>query len=285
MSEATPGYGYLVPIGGSEKKSRDPRILRRFIDLAGGAAARVVIIPTASKLETTGPRYARVFRELGAATATSLPFRSRADCRNEEWLAVLDEATGIFLTGGSQLRLSRTLGATPVARAVRRLYRSGVHVAGTSAGASYLSEHMIAFGEPGASPRTHMVALAPGIGLTRQFTIDQHFRERDRLGRLLTALAYNPYIIGMGLDENTAAFIAPDRTLEIVGSGSCTLLDGSDVDYASIGHQPGDPVCLLGVRLHILLQGSVFDIDNRRPAPPQEIEQRAEPRQRKVHEP
>ncbi len=269
-SSDAPPSGYLIPIGGAEKKSREPLILRRFVQLCGDDDARIVVVPTASKLRTTGPRYERVLTELGAGSTTSLPFRDRADCGREDWLRTIDEATGVFLTGGSQLRLSRTLGGTPAARALRRASRRGAHIAGTSAGASYLSEHMIAFGEAGASPRTHMVALAPGIGLTRDFTIDQHFRERDRLGRLLTALAYNPFIVGMGLDENTAAFIAPDRTVEIVGSGSCTLVDGSDLEYSSVGEQAGDPVCLLGVRLHILLQGGRYDIESRQAHRPPE---------------
>jgi cyanophycinase len=196
-----------------------------------------------------------------------VPFATRRDCHNEEWLDVLRDATGIFITGGSQLRLSRTIGGTPAAQALREAYNTGTHVAGTSAGASYMSEHMIAFGDAGASPVTHMVAMAPGIGLTSDFTIDQHFRERDRLGRLLTVLAYNPFILGMGLDEDTAAFIGPDDVLQIVGSGSCTLVDGSELEYASVGNQPGDPVSLLGVRLHILLPGSRYEVKNRRAIP------------------
>ena len=265
--ETSPARGFLMPIGGAERKRKSPTILRRFVDLCGGTDARIAIIPTASKLDTTGPGYEAVFARLGARSAQTVPFATRRDCHREDWLALLRESTGIFITGGSQLRLSRTIGGTPVASALRDLYRHGVHIAGTSAGASYMSEHMIAFGDAGASPVTHMVAMAPGIGLTSDFTIDQHFRERDRLGRLLTVLAYNPFIIGMGLDEDTAAVIGPDGVLEIVGSGSCTLVDGSELEYASIGHQPGDPVSLLGVKLHILLPGSRFEVATRQATP------------------
>jgi len=261
--DPSPTRGFLIPIGGAERKRRSPTILRKFVDICGGADASIAIIPTASKLDTTGPSYEAVFTRLGAGRARSVPFATRRDCHREDWLEMLQESTGIFITGGSQLRLSRTIGGTPVAHALRDLYRHGVHIAGTSAGASYMSEHMIAFGDAGASPVTHMVAMAPGIGLTSDFTIDQHFRERDRLGRLLTVLAYNPFIIGMGLDEDTAAFIGPHGILEVVGSGSCTLVDGSELEYASIGHQPGDPVSLLGVKLHILLPGSRFEVKTR----------------------
>lgn len=259
--------GYLVPIGGAVSKRENPVILRRFVDLCGGPDARIVVIPTASKRDTTGPGYEATLTRLGAGDVRSLPFATRSDCHRDDWLGALHDSTGVFITGGSQLRLSRTLGGTPVATALGDLYARGVHVAGTSAGASYLSEHMIAFGDTGASPVTHMVAMAPGLGLTRDFTIDQHFRQRDRLGRLLTVLAYNPSIVGMGLDEDTAAFIGPNDVLEVEGSGSCTLVDGTDLEYASVGHQPGDPVSLLGVKLHILLPGSRYEIKTRQASP------------------
>ena len=197
MSDTT--RGYLIPIGGAERKRRSPVILRRFVELSGGPDARIVIIPTASKLDTTGPSYETVFQRIGVASARSLPFASRRDCHRDDWLEALQDCTGVFMTGGSQLRLSRTLGGTPVAKALREGLENGMNIAGTSAGASYMSEHMIAFGDAGASPVTHMVAMAPGLGLTQDFTIDQHFRERDRLGRLLTVLAYN--LIGEGIQE------------------------------------------------------------------------------------
>lgn len=268
--------GYLIPIGGSERKRHDPEILRRFIDLAGGCDANIVIIPTASKLQNTGERYEKAFLSLGADTATSLRFQSRKDCHRERWLEILDDATGLFLTGGSQLRLSSTLGGTPVAKAIRRLHRTGVPIAGTSAGASYMAEHMIAFGESGSSPSTHKVALVPGIGLSRDFAIDQHFQERDRFGRLLTALAYNPQVMGLGLDEDTAAFIAPDRTLEVAGSGTCTIVDGSKLEHSALGHDVGDPVCLLGVRLHLLTAGCRYLINPRKALAPGETPEEPE---------
>jgi len=256
--------GFLIPIGGAERKRRAPEILKRFVDLSGGSDANIVIIPTASRMRNTGERYERVFLSLGADNATSLLFKNRTDCSREDWLDILEDATGIFLTGGSQIRLSSTLGGTPVADTIRRIHSEGTNVAGTSAGASYLSEHMIAFGDSGASPSTHKVALVPGIGLTRDFIIDQHFRERDRLGRLLTALAYNPRMLGLGLDEDTAAFISPHGTVEIVGSGTCTILDGSELEHSSMGHDIGDPVSLHGVRLHVLTPGSHYHIPSRK---------------------
>ena len=176
----------------------------------------------------------------------------------------IEEATGIFFTGGNQLRLTTLLGGTPVAKLIRVRNARGVTVGGTSAGASILSEHMIAFGDEGSSVISGSVRLAPGLGLTNRFIIDQHFRQRDRLGRLITALSYNPFAIGIGLDEDTATFISPEGTLEVVGSGGVTIVDASEVSFSSIGElSEGQPVCTLGLRLHILVPGATFDLNTR----------------------
>jgi cyanophycinase len=256
--------GAIIPVGGAEEKVSDARILRRFVELAGGKNARIVVIATASQLADTGERYVALFTELGAGRVRSLPFESRTDCERPELLDKLVRATGVFLTGGNQLRLATTLGGTEVARTIRTLSAAGVPVAGTSAGAAFLSEHMIASGEDGAVPRANIVTLAPGLGLTNRVVIDQHFRQRDRLGRLLTALAYNPFAIGIGLDEDTAAFIGPDETLEVVGSGGITIVDCADVEFSSMD-QVGDhePVCLIGLRVHILTAGATYNLHTR----------------------
>ena len=260
--------GYIIPVGGAEEKENDPAILQRFVSLGGGRDASIVIIPTASKLADTGARYERLFRSLGAREAVAIDFDTRRDCEEQNRLDRLDDATGIFLTGGSQLRLATVLGGTPVAKRLRALNADGVHVAGTSAGAAFLSEHMIAFGEEGASPHAGKVTLAPGLGLTNRFVIDQHFRQRDRLGRLLTALAYNPYAHGIGLDEDTAAFIGPDNRLEVEGSGAITVVDASGIEFSSMDiADEGDPVCLIGLTLHILVAGASYDLHTREAFP------------------
>jgi len=258
--------GWIIPIGGAEEKENSPQILQRFVKLAGGREADIVIIPTASQLRNTGPRYERIFGELGAARATSLDFDTRRDCEEPSRLERLLQATGVFFTGGNQLRLSTLIGGTPVAKTVRQMNAAGVPVAGTSAGAAFISEHMIAFGDEGSTPVAGSVRLAPGMGLTNRFIIDQHFRQRDRLGRLLTALAYNPFAVGIGLDEDTAAFIAPDNTVHVEGSGGITVVDAAEVQFSSMDTvQEGRPVCLLGMKLHILTQGATFNLHTRRP--------------------
>lgn len=256
--------GWIVPIGGAENKDENPRILKRFLAVAGGSRAEIVVIPTASQLRDTGPRYQRLFGELGARKVQVVDFDSRGDCTESGRLDRIERASAIFFTGGNQLRLSTILGGTPAAQMIRACNAAGVTVGGTSAGASILSEHMIAFGKEGSSPRADSVRLAPGLGLTNRFVIDQHFRQRDRLGRLLAALAYNPFAIGIGLDEDTAAFIGPDNTLEVEGSGSVSVVDAGNLDFSSMAEAGEDqPVCMLGLTMHILLAGATFNLVTR----------------------
>ena len=256
--------GWIVPIGGAENKENDRHILERFVQVSGGERADIVVIPTASRMLETGPRYEKLFNELGAERVTVMDFDTRRDCQEDGRLHRLEEATGIFFTGGNQLRLSTLLGGTPVAKLIRERNARGVTVGGTSAGASILSEHMIASGDEGSAVVSGSVRLAPGLGLTNRFIIDQHFRQRDRLGRLITALSYNPFAVGIGLDEDTATFISPDQTLEVVGSGGVTVVDAAEVSFSSIGEaSEGQPVCTLGLRLHILVAGATFDLNTR----------------------
>ena len=256
--------GYIIPIGGAEEKLHNPEILDRFVDLCGGKEARIGIIPTASELEDTGRNYEKLFRELGVKHAKVLSFITRKDCQSGPDIGYIEKCDGVFMTGGNQLRLSTTLGGTTVAQLIRRRNATGMHVAGTSAGAAFMPEHMIAGGSEGSTPRPDMVTMAPGLGLTNAVIIDQHFRERDRLGRLLTALAYNPFAVGIGLDEDTAAFIQADDCLEVVGSGGITVIDPTDLGYSSMDiARSGEPVSLIGVKLHILVSGGRYNIATR----------------------
>jgi cyanophycinase len=266
--------GYIIPIGGAEEKFQNPEILDRFISICGGKNARIAIIPTASELEDTGRNYEKLFRRIGIKHAEVLQIIGRKDCENFDVIDYINKADGVFMTGGNQLRLSTTLGGTAVAQAIRRRNAAGMHVAGTSAGAAFMPEHMIAGGDEGSTPSPAMVTMAPGLGLTNSFIIDQHFRQRDRLGRLLTALAYNPFAVGIGLDEDTAAFIRPGDDLEVVGSGGITVIDPTHLKYSSMDRaRRGDPVSLIDVRLHILISGGRFEIDTRQAFAAEQLEQ------------
>jgi cyanophycinase len=255
--------GYIIPIGGRESKLANPKVLEKFVQLSGGKNAHIVIIPTASELSDTGENYVNLFKTLGVKSAYSLEIQKRADTSKADYLEKIQEATGIFMTGGNQLLLSTTLGGTPVAQLIRRKNQAGTHVAGTSAGAAFIPEHMIAGGQPGLMPRGSMVVLAPGLGLTNKILVDQHFSQRDRLGRLLTALSYNPFITGIGIDEDTGAFLGPDNIIEVVGSGMLTIVDMSHLDYSSVHKASTDePISLVGIRMHTLVSGARYDALN-----------------------
>lgn len=267
MTPSTPvqdrDRGYVIPIGGAEAKRKDPVILKRFVKLCGAQDARILVIPTASQLDETGPLYRDLFEDMGAR-AVSIPIEERDDCYQDNILEKLEKTTGIFITGGNQLRLSTILGGTPVARAIRRLNAAGVHMAGTSAGAAIISEHMIAGGRSGPSPRESGVVLAPGLGLTNRAIIDQHFNRRGRLGRLLAALSFNPFACGLGIDENTAAFIAPDGVMEVVGNGTVTVVDPADLRHSSMSYVgKAEAVSMIGLKLHVLAHGSQFNLETR----------------------
>ena len=267
--DASDKRGWIVPVGGREEKAGSAEILRRFVELCGGEDALIAIIPTASVLPDTGARYEQLFTDLGVRRAESLPYAERADAERDEWMRALENATGIFLTGGNQLRISSILGGTAVAKSIRRRNARGVTVGGTSAGAAVLSEHMIAYGEGGATPIAAAATVTPGLGLTNRVLIDQHFRQRDRLGRLLCALAYNPFAVGLGLDEDTAAFIDPADHIHVVGTGAVTLVDTSKLTYSSVAAaRPGEPICVTGIRLHVLTAGATFNLHDRKPTPP-----------------
>ena len=256
--------GTVIIIGGAEDKVRDRVILNRFVALAGGADATVAVISTASSLGAeAGERYRRVFCELGCATVRTLHAMTRSQANDETAALALRDATGVFLTGGNQLRLSSTIGGTRLADATLERFRHGAVVAGTSAGASAMSSHMIAFGASGATPKHRMAQIAAGLGLVPGVIIDQHFQQRNRLGRLLSVIAQNPSLLGLGVDEDTAGVVGPDHVLEVIGRGSITVVDGaaSETDAWEVrGHRP---LMVSGVVLHSLPTGYRFDLRRR----------------------
>jgi cyanophycinase len=256
--------GTVIVIGGAEDKVRDRVILGRFVALAGGPGARITVISTASSLGTeAGARYREIFADLGAASVTTIHAVTRLQANDEHAAGLVREATGIFMTGGNQLRLSSMIGGTRLAEAIAERFRAGAVVAGTSAGASAVSSHMIAFGASGATPKHRMAQIAAGLGLLPGVIVDQHFQQRNRLGRLLSLIAQNPMLLGLGVDEDTAGVVGPDQVMEVIGRGSITVVDGaaSDTDAWEIrGHRP---LMISGVVLHSLPAGYRFDLRRR----------------------
>lgn len=255
--------GFIMPIGGREDKDVNPCILAKFVELSGGADAIISVIPTASNLEDTGDLYVDIFRKFGVKKIYNNRITNRLDANNEIFTKQLGESTGIFMTGGNQLLLSTVLGGTVVAKMIRKRNSEGVPVAGTSAGAAFIPEHMIVSGDSGLIPRVGGVTMAPGLGLTNKVMIDQHFSQRNRLGRLLTALSYNPYKTGIGVDEDTAAIIDADGNFQAIGSGALTVVDMSKVEFSSVASvSTGEAISLVGVKIHTLLDGDKYDTKN-----------------------
>ena len=267
------GMGLLMAIGGAEDKVRERVILRSFVEAAGGPDANIVVLATASELADTGDRYAGIFESLNADTVEVLRVRSREDALSagdggSGVLDLLEFSSGLFITGGSQLRISVALGGTAIADTIRRRHAEGMVVAGTSAGAAILSEHMISMGDSGATPRRRLVQMAKGLGLAPEIVIDQHFRQRDRLGRLVTALSYNPGPLGIGVDEDTAAVI-DGQELRVIGSGAVTVLDASGMRYTDSSEvRRGQPLSMLGLKLDFLTSGCRYDVRRRVGLPP-----------------
>jgi cyanophycinase len=256
--------GHVIVIGGAEDKVRERVILNRFVKLAGGHDARICVISTASSLgPLAGEMYRRVFTELGADHVEPIHTTTRAQCGDPIAVRAVRQATGIFLTGGNQLRLSSTIGGTDLAQAVTRRHREGAVVAGTSAGASAMSSHMVAFGASGATPKQRMVQMAAGLGILPGVIIDQHFEQRNRIGRLLAIISQNPSLIGIGVDEDTAAVVGPDRVLEVIGRRSVTMIDGSRSDTDAWEVKAHRPIMISNVVLHSLPAGYRFDLERR----------------------
>ena len=258
-SAAGSRVGPVMAIGGAEDRFRNRHILATFAMFAGGPHARIAVIPTASSIESAGERYKAIFLDLGCASASVLYVGDRRDADSRSAVDVLHNATGIFMTGGNQLRLSSLLGGTAVDRTMRARWQAGAIVGGTSAGASILSSHMVAFGASGESPRQRMAQMVGGFGYVEEVVIDQHFRQRDRIGRLLMMVSATPALLGVGVDEDTAALFGPNGTIDVIGRNSVTIVDGREAfsDVAEIKRHAG--ITVSGACLHVLTAGRRFD--------------------------
>jgi len=266
--------GSLVIIGGAEDKTGRCVILRRFVELAGAEKATVAVITAASEEpERVSRTYREVFARLRVRETSIVRVDRREDAFQEEPLERIKRATGVFFTGGDQLRITSAIGGTPLYEALCEAYEKGTVIAGTSAGASAMSDTMIVGGEDGVAPKRCTTAMAPGMGLLRQIVIDQHFAQRGRIGRLLSALAQNPFVLGVGIDEDTAIVVHPDGIFRVLGSQTVTVLDGRGVSHTNASESaPDEPLALFGVTLHILPAGHGYDLQRRRTLGPEAFE-------------
>jgi len=258
--------GSLFAIGGREIRRGDGVILERFVSRIGGAAAKLVVLSTASSHpEVCVPEYATAFRELGVSEVSFFHQSERADAEDPKLLDALESADGVFFTGGNQLTLVTTLGGTVVEAKLRERHRSGLHLAGTSAGAAAMSAMMIARGRARSAARLASVRMSPGFGLLPNVIVDQHFSERDRFGRLLAAVLCNPSMLGFGLDEDTAFELDANDHLKVLGSGTLSIVDASELQATNVNLVPEEhPAAFAGMRLHVLTDGWGYDLAQHR---------------------
>jgi cyanophycinase len=263
-------HGNLVIIGGAEDKRGPCVILRQFVELAGGDEAVVAVITAATEdPDAVSRSYRDVFERLGVRELLIVRVDRRADAFEREPVDRVERASGLFFTGGDQLRITSAIGGTPLYDALYKAYEKGTVIAGTSAGASVMSDTMIVGGEDDEAPKLCTTAMAPGMGLLRQVVVDQHFAQRGRIGRLLSALAQNPFVIGVGVDEDTAIVVRPSGVFQVVGSQTVTVLDGRAVVHTNASESsPSEPLALFGVILHILPTGHGYDLTRRTPLGP-----------------
>jgi len=253
----------LMAIGGAINM-KNPQVLREFVRRAGETAARIVILPQASSVAETGEYYTTNLQTIGAGSVKTLEFHRRDEAGTHEQIQLLREATGIFITGGNQMRLSALFGGTALEKELMDAYQRGCIIGGTSAGAAILSNMMIAYGKNGPTPRERIAQFIPGFGFTDNFIFDMHFRQRDRLGRLIYAVAACPRVLGIGVDEDTAAIIEDDVSVAVYGSGGITIVDGSRISRTDVAEiEKGGPVAVSVLNVHVLTKDCCYQRETR----------------------
>ena len=256
--------GPLIVIGGHEDKEGERVILRAVAERIRGGK---LVLATIASHQPEGylESYQKAFADLGVTDLVELYVNDRGETHDDDKLSVFDGAAGVFFSGGDQLRIASQIGDTPIEKRVRAIHEAGGLIAGTSAGASVMSETMLIGGASSESHRIGDLNMAPGLGLIRNAIIDQHFAERGRIGRLLGAVAHNPRILGVGIDEDTAILVESNR-FSVIGSGAVYVVDAEEVTQSNIaeGHT-ASALSLHDVRLHVLASGDGFDLGRRAP--------------------
>jgi cyanophycinase len=263
----TPRIGHLLIVGGAEDRLQDRVILRKFIEYAGGPRARLRLITAASGVpQVVAESYRNAFADLGAQDFDVLPLSDRDSAFAPALREDILQADGIFMSGGDQSRLMAAIWETPVLGALHQAFHfRGACIGGTSAGAAVMSRHMISQGPALLRPRKDVIDTDIGLGLLPAAVVDQHFSERRRLARLLSALAQRPDLLGVGIDEDTALVVERGQAIEVIGRGVVTLVDPSqvrtDVDALEVDEQ----IEMLGLQLHTLPAGHRYAVQGRTP--------------------
>lgn len=260
----TSSEGPLIVIGGHEDKE-GPRTILKAVAKAVDGGKLVIATVASHKPKGYFETYQSAFEGLGVGELVELYLDSREETFDPEKLAILDDAHGVFFSGGDQLRLSSQVGDSPIEKKIRDIWKKGGVIAGTSAGASVMSETMLVRGTSSESHRIGDLRMAAGLGLIRDVVVDQHFAERGRIGRLLGAVAQSPRILGIGVDEDTAICVTGEM-FTVLGSGAVYVVDGRNVTQSNISEAREDEaLSMFGVHLHVLSAGDTFDLATRQP--------------------
>jgi cyanophycinase len=255
----------LFIIGGAEDRVGRASLLRQFVKLAGGRRSRLVLVPTASSFQDeVVDSYTEAFTRLGAPGVSVVNPATRAEAHDPDLMALVDDATGVFISGGSQLRLSQLLPGTPLGDALHRAHDRGAVIGGTSAGASIMSDFMISMGDEGIMPRQRASQISAGLGLVRGVVVDQHFDQRSRYGRLMSVIAPSPHLLGIGIDEDTAMVVTDGREFTVRGSGAVFVVDCTTAVTDAPDARAGAPMLVSGATVHTLPAGATFDLGRRR---------------------
>lgn len=257
----------VLVIGGAEDKVHGREILYAFFERAGGQNANIAIIPCASREpDVISERYRHIFTEMGATNIEVMDIRDRQQGEDPIWEKQLENCTGVFMTGGDQVRLCGLLADTPMIEHIRRKAQLGeMTLAGTSAGAAVMGRHMIAGGGSGESPNRSLVDMATGLAILPDIVVDQHFHNRNRMARLVSAIAMQPDQVGIGIDEDTCALFESDSVFGVIGKGTVTVVDPSDMSYSNESKiEATEPLSLHNLRVHILTHGDRYDLQYHR---------------------
>jgi cyanophycinase len=263
-----PPKGTLVAIGGHEDRVGDKHILRAVADRLGRDGKIVVCTVATEEPHELWEEYESAFRSLDVPHVYRLDIESREDASSERAMRILEGASGVFFTGGDQLKITSQIGDTATCARVREIFEQGGVVAGTSAGASVMSETMLVTNNSDAPDRTASALLmAPGLGFASDMLIDQHFSERGRMARLIGAISQNPHVLGVGIDEDTALILEHERDFRVLGAGGVFVVDASKTTRSSIGEEKAErTLSTFGIAVHMLSQGDRFDLSTRTPS-------------------
>jgi cyanophycinase len=260
-----PPKGHLIIIGGAEDKTGESVILRQAPEMLSSSDWLTVLTTATEQPQSAGRKYREVFISLGVKNVRILNINSREQAEDPENCAAIAESKCVFFTGGDQLRITSILGGTRVNQELKSLYLGGGIIMGTSAGASAMTSTMVVQGNDNEPARKCTLKMAPGLGLLSGVMIDQHFDQRGRFGRLLCGIAENPDVLGVGIDEDTAIKLYPDRHFEVLGSNSVTVLDGKTIQSSNVSELNQDELLMItGVTVHILPKGYGFELKNRK---------------------